>query len=77
MTHNDINTDIRLVAAKMGRLLETIEAGAPVAMDELFTTLGEFVQVGQQLALHLSVMQAENSRLRSKLKELLSVVRPN
>ena len=40
MTHNDINTDIRLVAAKMGRLLDTIEGGTPVAMDERFTTPG-------------------------------------
>lgn len=40
MTHNDIKSDICLVAAKMGRLLDTIEGGTPVAMDELFTTPG-------------------------------------
>ena len=70
MTDPNANPDAAAIFERVDNLFENI-ARNPVetGLDEIFEALADIALMGQHLALQLSMMRAENARLRAELAE--------
>ena len=70
MIDPNANPEAAAISERLDDLFENIARNpAETGLDEIFEALADIALMGQHLALQLSMMRAENARLRAELAE--------